>query len=112
MPDPRVRSCSPFGQDDGPAMLNIFVGNLSYQTTPDQVQELFAQFGEVDRVYLPSDRDSGRPRGFGFVEMKVDEEGRKAIEELDGQELDGRPLKVNEARPREDRPRNGGGKRW
>lgn len=89
-------------------MLNIYVGNISFGTSPDQVRELFAEYGEVERVYLPTDRDSGQPRGFGFVEMPNDEEGRKAIEALDGYELDGRQLKVNEARPREERPRRGG----
>lgn len=90
-------------------MLNIYVGNIPFGASPDEVRELFAQYGDVDRVYLPADRDTGRPRGFGFVEMPNDEEGHNAIEALNGHELDGRALRVNEARPRDERPRGGGG---
>lgn len=81
---------------------NIYVGNLPFSATEDEVRELFAQFGDVESVKLISDRITGRPRGFGFVEM--DEEGAgSAIESLDGNEFGGRSLKVNEARPRERR---------
>ena len=86
-------------------MKNIFVGNLSYTSTEDEVRQLFDQFGEVSRVTLVTDRETGRARGFGFVEMANDEEGDKAIEELNGVDLGGRPLNVSEARPR----RNDGG---
>ena len=81
-------------------MKNIFVGNLNYSATEDELRQLFEQFGAVDRVSLITDRDTGRPRGFGFVEMPNDEEGDRAIEELNGVELGGRQLNINEARPR------------
>ncbi len=81
-------------------MKNIFVGNLNYSATDDELRQLFEQFGAVDRVSLITDRDTGRPRGFGFVEMPNDEEGDRAIEELNGVELGGRTLNINEARPR------------
>jgi len=81
----------------------LYVGNLSFQTQEDGLREHFAQFGEVLSANIVSDRDTGRSRGFGFVEMSSDEEARNAINALDGQELDGRQLKVNEAKPREDR---------
>ena len=86
----------------------IYVGNLPYTSTEDEVRELFAQYGEVVSCALPTDRETGRPRGFGFVEM-ADEDGRKAIEALDGHDFGGRQLSVNEARPREDRRGGGGG---
>ncbi|MYD65254.1 MAG: RNA-binding protein [Chloroflexi bacterium] len=86
----------------------IYVGNLPYSSTEDEVTELFGQYGEVISCALPTDRETGRPRGFGFVEMS-DEDGRKAIEGLDGQTFGGRQLRVNEARPREDRRGGGGG---
>ena len=82
-------------------MKNIFVGNLNYSATEDELRQLFEQFGTVERVSLISDRDTGRPRGFGFVEMPNDEEGDRAIEELNGVELGGRALNINEARPRQ-----------
>lgn len=82
-------------------MKNIFVGNLNYAATEDEVRQLFEQFGTVDRVSLITDRDTGRPRGFGFVEMPNDEEGDRAIEELNGVDLGGRTLNINEARPRQ-----------
>lgn len=81
-------------------MISVYVGNLPYDTTEDQVVELFKQFGEVNRAALVTDRDTGRPRGFGFVEMPNDNEARKAIEELSGKDFQGRPLTVNEARNR------------
>ena len=86
----------------------IYVGNLPYSSTEDEVRELFSQYGEVVSCALPTDRETGRPRGFGFVEMS-DEDGRKAIEGLDGQTFGGRQLRVNEARPREDRRGGVGG---
>src|ERR1044072_8898052 len=85
---------------------NIYVGNLSFETTADNLREIFAEYGEVDRAQVATDRDTGRSRGFGFVEMKGG--GEEAIAALDGAQLDGRTLKVNEARPREERPRAGG----
>lgn len=88
--------------------MNIYVGNLSYSSTEDAIRALFEAHGEVASVRLITDRDTGRPRGFGFVEMSNDEEARAAIGALDGQDLDGRNLKVNEARPREDRGGGGG----
>ena len=91
--------------------MNIYVGNLSYSSTEDAVRALFEAHGEVTSVRLITDRDTGRPRGFGFVEMSNDEEARAAIGALDGQDLDGRNLKVNEARPREDRGGGRGGPR-
>jgi RNA recognition motif-containing protein len=80
---------------------NIFVGNLNYSASEDELRQLFEQFGTVERVSLIADRDTGRPRGFGFVEMPNDEEGDRAIEELNGVELGGRALNINEARPRQ-----------
>jgi RNA recognition motif-containing protein len=90
---------------------NIFVGNLSFNATEDSVRSLFAQYGNVDRVSIVTDRDSGQPRGFGFVEMGNDSEGDQAINALNGHELDGRALNVNEARPKEQRGGGGGGGR-
>lgn len=79
-------------------MLSVYVGNLQYETTEDDVVELFQKFGKVNRASLVTDRETGRPRGFGFVEMPNDDEARKAIEALSGQDFRGRPLTVNEAR--------------
>ena len=81
-------------------MISVYIGNLPYDTTEEQVVDLFKQFGEVNRAALVKDRETGRPRGFGFVEMPNDDEARKAIEELSGKEYEGRPLTVNEARNR------------
>ena len=81
-------------------MISVYVGNLPYDTTEEQVVELFKQFGEVNRAALVKDRETGRPRGFGFVEMPNDDEARKAIEGLSGKDYEGRPLTVNEARNR------------
>ena len=86
---------------------NLYVGNLSYDTTQERLQELFQTFGEVTSVNVISDRATGRPRGFAFVEMGTDEAARAAIAGLDGEEVDGRALTVNEAKPRA--PRSGGG---
>lgn len=89
--------------------MKIYVGNLSFKSTEDEIQDLFSQYGEVREVSLVTDRETGRPRGFGFVEMASDNEAREAITALDGQEFGGRALKVNEARPKEPRQFNGGG---
>lgn len=87
----------------------VFVGNLDFNTSRDEVQSLFSQVGPVRDVFLPTDRDSGRPRGFAFVEFESDEDAQKAIERFNGYELSGRALRVNAA---EDRPRGGlGGQR-
>ena len=83
--------------------VRIYVGNLPYQATEDEVRDLFAQHGAVDSVSLITDRETGRPRGFGFVEMS--EGGEEAISVLHGKDFGGRTLTVNEARPREPRPR-------
>jgi cold-inducible RNA-binding protein len=88
---------------------NIYVGNLSFGATEDAVRSMFEAYGTVERVNVVTDRETGRARGFGFVEMSNDGEGEKAIAALNGQELDGRALSVNEARPKEDR--GGGGQR-
>ena len=90
--------------------MSIYVGNLSYQVTQEDIKGVFAEYGEVKRVQLPTDRETGRPRGFAFVEMAQESEETAAIEALDGAEWMGRDLKVNKAKPREDRaPRSGGG---
>jgi len=84
-------------------MKSLFVGNLSFQTTQSELTELFKAFGEVTRVQVATDRETGRARGFAFVEMPNDEEAAKAITGLDGKLFGGRNLKVNEARPRAER---------
>ena len=93
-------------------MKNLFVGNMSFQTTEGDLNALFKPFGQVTRVHLVIDRETGRARGFAFVEMPNDQEAAKAIAALDGKEVGGRNLKVNEARPKAERaaPRNGGGR--
>jgi len=90
-------------------MKNIYVGNLSYDATEDAIRSLFETFGAVDRVSIITDRDTGQPRGFAFVEMTDDEAASKAVEALNGTKLGGRNLNINEARPKESRPRGGGG---
>lgn len=90
-------------------MTNIFVGNLSFDTNENTVRNLFEQYGSVDRVSIVTDRETGRARGFGFVEMSVNREAQDAITGLNGQELDGRAINVNEARPREERGSSRGG---
>jgi len=92
-------------------MKNIFVGNLSFGATEDSVRSLFEAYGAVDRVSIVTDRETGQARGFGFVEMPVNTEAERAIQELNGRDLDGRALNINEARPKEDRgaSRGGGG---
>ena len=92
-------------------MKNIFVGNLSFGATEDAVRSMFEAYGTVDRVSVVTDRETGRARGFGFVEMSSDEEAERAIAALNGRELDGRALNINEARPKEDRGGGGGGYR-
>jgi RNA recognition motif-containing protein len=88
----------------------LYVGNLSYNTTSSDLEQLFSQHGTVQSAEVISDRDSGRSKGFGFVEMGSDAEAQAAITALNGQQHDGRTLTVNEAKPREDRgPRGGGG---
>ncbi|HXS97151.1 MAG TPA: RNA-binding protein [Candidatus Limnocylindrales bacterium] len=89
-------------------MKNIFVGNLSFGTTEDTVRSMFESYGSVDRVNIVTDRDTGRARGFAFVEMGVDAEGNAAINGLNGKDVDGRTLNVNEARPKTE---GGGGGR-
>jgi cold-inducible RNA-binding protein len=107
---PRI-SIGTLPSGSGTADVKIYVGNLSFKATESEVAELFGQHGEVAEVALITDRDTGRPRGFGFVEMRNDQSARNAIAALDGMEFGGRQLKVNEARARNDR---GGGqrKRW
>jgi cold-inducible RNA-binding protein len=80
--------------------MNIFVGNLSFQTTQDELHAAFAQFGNVERVNIVTDRDTGQPRGFAFVEMTEQRDAETAISQLNGTELNGRALNVNEARPK------------
>ena len=84
--------------------MNIYVGNLSFASTADEIEELFSNHGTVSDVNIISDRETGRSRGFGFVEMPNDEEAAAAIAALNNFEFDGRPLKLNEARPRRERP--------
>ena len=83
--------------------MSIYVGNLSYEVTQDGLSGIFKEYGTVKRVQLPTDRETGKVRGFGFVEMDSDAEEEKAIEALDGAEWMGRDLKVNKAKPREER---------
>ena len=89
-------------------MKSLFVGNMSFQTTEADLTALFQPFGQIGRIHIVTDRETGRARGFAFVEMPNDAEAAKAIAALDGKELGGRNLKVNEARPKADRPRGGG----
>lgn len=90
--------------------MNIYVGNLSYQIDEQELGDLFANYGEVLSARVITDRETGRPRGFGFVEMANAEEGKKAIEALNGQENGGRQLRINEAEPRAERPRRPAGR--
>ncbi|KGF74043.1 RNA-binding protein [Neosynechococcus sphagnicola sy1] len=85
--------------------MTIYIGNLSYQATEDDLKAVFAEYGAIKRVVLPIDRETGRMRGFAFVEMVVDADEDKAISELDGAEWMGRQLRVNKAKPRESNPR-------
>jgi len=91
--------------------MSVYVGNLAYTVTQEDLKEVFTEYGTVKRVHLPKDRETGRPRGFGFVEMASDDEEQAAIDELDGAEWLGRVLKVNKARPREGNGGRSGGMR-
>ncbi|MDY6783647.1 MAG: RNA-binding protein [Cyanobacteriota bacterium] len=91
--------------------MSVYVGNLAYSVTQEDLSSIFADYGTVKRVYLPTDRESGRPRGFGFVEMSSDAEEEAAIAELDGAEWMSRVLKVNKARPRTEKTGGNGGRR-
>jgi RNA recognition motif-containing protein len=90
--------------------MSIYVGNLSYEVTEEDLSSVFAEYGTVKRVQVPTDRETGRMRGFAFVEMAADTEEAAAIDALDGAEWMGRSLKVNKAKPREDRGGGGGGR--
>jgi RNA recognition motif-containing protein len=90
--------------------MSIYVGNLSYEVTQEDLNEIFAEYGTVKQIQLPTDRETGRMRGFGFVEMSTEAEETAAIEALDGAEWMGRDLKVNKAKPKEDRRSSGGGR--
>ena len=92
--------------------MSIYVGNLSYQVAEENLKEVFAEYGTVTKAQLPIDRETGRVRGFGFVEMSSDAEEEAAIAALDGSEWMGRSLKVNKAKPREDRGGGGGRNRY
>jgi cold-inducible RNA-binding protein len=121
LPEFKHRSSTSKGIQVG-SMMKIYVGNLSFNTSESQLRELFEQHGAVTSASLVMDRDTGRPRGFGFVEMSDNNEAQAAIKALNGQNLDGRDLTVNEAKPREGGGgrggfggggnRGGGGKRW
>jgi RNA recognition motif-containing protein len=87
----------------------LYVGNLAYRVNSSDLEQLFSQFGTVESAEVITDRDTGRSKGFGFVEMGADSEAQTAIDNLHDQEVDGRRLTVNEARPREPRPGGGGG---
>ena len=89
-------------------MLNIYVGNLSFDTSESDLEQAFSQHGEVEEVQIITDRDTGRSRGFGFVKMRDDNAGRTAIDQLNGTDLGGRNIVVNEAKPRAERAPGGG----
>jgi RNA recognition motif-containing protein len=89
--------------------MKLYVGNLAFQTSSEDLEQLFSQAGTVESASVVEDRETGRSRGFGFVEMASNEDGQKAIEQFNGKEVNGRNLNVNEARPREDRGGRGGG---
>ncbi|EAW36454.1 MULTISPECIES: RNA-binding protein [Lyngbya] len=91
--------------------MSIYVGNLAYEVTEEDLKSVFAEYGAVQRVSIPTDRETGRPRGFAFVEMGAESEEDAAIEALDGAEWMGRDLKVNKAKPRENKGSFGGGNR-
>lgn len=92
-------------------MKNIYVGNLPFATTQEELETLFTQFGEIQSARIIMDRETGRSRGFAFVQMANDADADQAISSLNDQDFNGKNLRVNEARPREDRPRGGGGGR-
>ncbi len=102
---------SPVRKESGVSLKNIFVGNLSFNTSEDELRKAFEAYGQVDRVSILTDRDTGRSRGFGFVEMANAEEGEKAIAGLNGTQLGGRTINVNEARPKAERAGGGRGDR-
>ncbi len=89
--------------------MKIYVGNLSFRTTQQELEDLFTNYGSVQEAAVVTDRETGRSRGFGFITMPDDGEASAAIEALNGTEIEGRTLTVNEARPKTDRPRSGGG---
>jgi cold-inducible RNA-binding protein len=91
-------------------MKNIFVGNLDFKTTEEELRKLFEAYGQVDRISILTDRETGRSRGFGFVEMVNPEDGEKAIAALNGQQVGGRKINVNEARPKTEHGGGGGGR--
>lgn len=91
--------------------MKIFVGNLNFKTSEGTLQQLFAAHGAVEEVFIATDRETGRPRGFAFVTMPDDTQAKAAIEQLNGKDVDGRTINVNEARPRTDGPGGGGGNR-
>ena len=102
---------SPKGEKGKSQMsMKLYVGNLAFETTSDDLQTLFAQAGTVENVNVIEDRETGRSRGFGFVEMQTKEEGAAAVAQFNGKEVAGRALKVNEAKPRENRNGGGGGR--
>jgi len=88
---------------------NIYVGNLSFNATEEDIRQAFAEYGEVSSVNIIQDRETGRSRGFAFVEMPDSDQAKEAIEKVNLTEIDGRSVTVNEARPKSDRPRRGGG---
>jgi cold-inducible RNA-binding protein len=90
-------------------MTSIYVGNLAHEATEDELNQVFGEFGAVTSVSIIKDRETGRPRGFAFVEMPDNNEAAEAIKQLNLREISGRPITVNEARPKSDRPRRGGG---
>jgi RNA recognition motif-containing protein len=90
-------------------VVTIYIGNLSFQATEEDIKEIFAEYGTVNRVTLPTDHETGKKRGFAFVEMEDESKEESAIAELDGAEWLGRELKVNKAKPRESRSSSGGG---
>ena len=92
--------------------MNIYVGNLSYNLSDNDLKQLFAEYGSCNSAKIIEDRDTGRSKGFGFVEMANGEDGLKAIEGLNGKDVEGRSLTVNEARPREERPPRRDNNKW
>ena len=106
---PPKSSHSQIAHPRGARLKNIFVGNLDFNTSEEELRQLFEVHGQVDRVSIMTDRDTGRSRGFGFVEMTSAEDGEKAIAALNGSQVNGRTLNVNEARPKPERTGGGGG---